>query len=64
MLIDEKNTNDVSTEPHELTHICDALRYFCVNFTNPAQEPKNDEEIYKEQRRQRNLQNYINYGVG
>ena len=33
---DEKNINDVATEPHEFTHICDALRYFCVNFTNSA----------------------------
>ena len=31
--IDEKNPNDVATEPHDPTHICDALRYFCVNFT-------------------------------
>ena len=61
--IDEKNPNDVATEPHYLTHICDALRYFCVNFTNPASEPKDKEEIYIEERRQRNLQNYINYGV-
>jgi hypothetical protein len=38
VLIDEKNPSDVATEPHELTHICDALRYFCVNFTNPAKE--------------------------
>lgn len=30
---DEKNPSDVSTEPHEITHILDALRYFCVNFT-------------------------------
>lgn len=39
VLIDEKNPNDVATEPHELTHVCDALRYFCVNFTNNAKEP-------------------------
>lgn len=30
---DEKNPSDVATEPHEITHILDALRYFCVNFT-------------------------------
>lgn len=35
---DEKNINDTALEPHYLTHICDALRYFCVNFTNNAQE--------------------------
>ena len=62
--IDEKNPNDVATEPHYLTHICDALRYFCVNFTNPAEEPKTKEETWKEERSQRDLQNYINYGVG
>ena len=27
---DEKNPNDVATEPHELTHAPDALRGFCV----------------------------------
>lgn len=35
---DEKNINDTATEPHYLTHICDALRYFCVSFTNSATE--------------------------
>lgn len=62
--IDEKNPSDVATEPHYLTHICDALRYFCVNFTNPAEEPKSKEEEYKEQKAYRDMQNYINYGVG
>lgn len=33
---DEKNPNDVATEPHELTHITDALRYFCVSRTQPT----------------------------
>lgn len=28
---DEKDMDDVATEPHELTHIVDALRYFCVS---------------------------------
>ena len=32
---DEKNPNDVSNEPHELTHIPDALRYFCTMFQSP-----------------------------
>ncbi len=26
---DEKNPSDCATEPHDVTHICDALRYFC-----------------------------------
>ena len=38
---DEKNINDVATEPHELTHLPDSLRYFCVQHTVPAREPKN-----------------------
>lgn len=42
---DEKNPNDVATEPHELTHICDALRYFCVNFTYPSEAPKPKDEV-------------------
>ena len=32
---DEKNPNDVATEPHELTHIPDALRYFCTMYQLP-----------------------------
>lgn len=28
---DEKDIEDAATEPHELTHIVDALRYFCVS---------------------------------
>ena len=40
---DEKNPNDVATEPHEPTHITDALRYFCVNHIAPSQEIKNKE---------------------
>ena len=36
---DEKNPSDVATEPHEITHILDALRYFCVNFTYGAMNP-------------------------
>ena len=33
---DEKNPNDVATEPHELTHAPDALRYFCTMWNMPA----------------------------
>ena len=35
---DEKNPNDCANEPHELTHICDALRYFCVSRVSPSKE--------------------------
>lgn len=41
---DEKNVNDVANEPHELTHITDSLRYFCISRTNPT-KPKKEEKI-------------------
>ena len=28
---DDKDPNDCATEPHEITHICDAFRYFCIS---------------------------------
>lgn len=40
---DEKDPNDVATEPHEPTHITDALRYFCVSRTAPTKEVINKE---------------------
>ena len=36
--IDPKKPDDVLTEPHEITHAPDALRYFAVYFTRPAKE--------------------------
>lgn len=35
---DEDNCNDCATEPHELTHLCDSLRYFCVSRPIAARE--------------------------
>lgn len=34
---DDKNPNDVATQPHELTHITDSLRYFCISRTKPTE---------------------------
>ena len=31
--------SDMATEPHEITHICDALRYFCVMHTIDSSPP-------------------------
>lgn len=42
---DEKDPNDVATEPHEITHITDALRYFCVNHIAPTKTIKKDEFV-------------------
>ena len=33
---DDKNPNDCANEPHEITHICDAFRYFCISRTSPS----------------------------
>ena len=33
----EKNPNDCATEPHEITHSCDSLRYLCVSRTLPTE---------------------------
>ncbi len=37
---DEKNPSDCANEPHEITHICDALRYFCITRTLRAELPE------------------------
>ena len=37
---DEKNPSDCRQEPHEITHICDAIRYFCVTRTLSAERPE------------------------
>ena len=34
---DDKNPSDCATEPHDITHICDAARYFCVTRTLGAE---------------------------
>ena len=36
---DEKNPSDCATEPHEITHICDAARYFAVTRLLGAELP-------------------------
>lgn len=35
---DERDCNDVATEPHELTHLPDSLRYWCVMHTLAPKE--------------------------
>lgn len=38
ILIDERNPDDCAKDPHELTHAPDALRYFAIYWTRPAEE--------------------------
>lgn len=35
---DDKDPNDVAIQPHELTHIPDALRYFCTMWQTPMSQ--------------------------
>lgn len=35
LIIDPKKPSDCMTEPHDITHVPDALRYFAVFFTRP-----------------------------
>ena len=56
---DNKNPSDCATEPHDITHICDALRYFCVQWNYPSKEdeaPKTEQQLFKERliRREKN----------
>lgn len=37
-MVDEKKPNDMKTEPHEVTHAPDALRYFAVWWIRPAED--------------------------
>ena len=48
---DEKNPNDCAKDPHDITHITDMLRYFCISRIVPGQpadvrseEPDDDED--------------------
>ena len=44
---DEKHPNDCATEPHEVTHAPDALRYFCDGCPLPASVPGMRDEEYR-----------------
>lgn len=56
---DEKDPCDCATEPHEITHNLDALRYFCAAYTLKSKEPKDEktfiekhkEKMFREMRR-------------
>jgi phage terminase large subunit len=48
LIYDTKNPNDVATEPHEITHGPDSLRYFCASWSSaPNKSPveKNEDWI-------------------
>ena len=50
---DAKKSTDCMTEPHHITHLPDALRYFAVQYVCPSSPPKedmSDVDIYKAKR--------------
>lgn len=55
---DEREPNDVAGQPHELTHILDSIRGFCIERTQ-ATVKKTEQEIEREQRQQFNRQNTV-----
>ena len=43
---DEENPSDCATQPHDITHICDALRYFCATRVLQAEHEAVVEDDY------------------
>jgi phage terminase large subunit len=52
---DAKDPNDVATEPHEITHAPDALRYFCIMRTLPTKPLQVDDGLTSQQRWQKQM---------
>lgn len=45
---DQKKPTDCMTEPHNITHLPDALRYFCLQYTVPAKAEDNRTQFEKD----------------
>lgn len=45
---DMKRPTDCMTEPHEITHLPDALRYFCLQYVYPAKEEDTRDQFEKD----------------
>lgn len=45
---DAKHPTDCMTEPHDITHLPDSLRYFCLQYTSPSKEVDNRSDFQKE----------------
>lgn len=56
---DTKKPTDCMTEPHEITHLPDALRYFCLQRISPskAEDTRSDSEKQLEEYRKKRLSN-------
>lgn len=51
---DAKKPTDCMTEPHDITHLPDALRYFCLQYTTPAKEEDKRTKTEKDLQRYKN----------
>jgi phage terminase large subunit len=51
---DDKDPNDCATQPHHLTHICDALRYFCVSRPITTKEPQEEKPKWMQKLMEKN----------
>ena len=51
LVIDKQNPSDASTEPHEITHAPDAIRYFVAGRPLPA-APELQEDFLEEQQQE------------
>lgn len=58
--VDDKNPDDCAIEPHEITHACDALRYFCIMRPIEAYVPEDDS--WKDDDYEDDLETFLNYG--
>ncbi len=47
---DTKHPTDCATEPHDITHLPDALRYFVLQFTSPSKPPKEEKTAIQKYR--------------
>lgn len=52
---DTKKPTDCMTEPHDITHLPDALRYFCLQYIYPSKDVKDDRSQFE-----KDLQKYKN----
>ena len=50
---DDSNPSDCSTEPHEITHVCDAARYFAVSRPSVPSPLCEDETALRKWRKRR-----------
>ncbi len=58
LLRDSKNGSDASVHPHEITHICDALRYFALSYRQMPLKKKDGENAEIEKRMKKALRNF------